>query len=100
MLGKRRAVGIAALALATSLVMSACGGGDSGSSSDGGSSDALTLGVIVPPTSFAAANAAWANESPYIQAVYDTLLRESPDGEVSPGWPPSGRTTTPTPCSP
>ena len=50
----------------------------------GGSSDALTLGVIVPPTSFAAANAAWANESPYIQAVYDSLLRESPDAEVEP----------------
>ncbi|WP_041795281.1 ABC transporter substrate-binding protein [Modestobacter italicus] len=85
MLGKRRAVGIAALALATSLVMSACGGADSGGSSGGGgSSDALTLGVIVPPTSFAAANAAWANESPYVQAVYDSLLRESPDAEVEP----------------
>jgi peptide/nickel transport system substrate-binding protein len=82
-LGKRRAAGIAALALATSLVMTACGGGDSGGSG-GGSSDALTLGVIVPPTSFAAANAAWANESPYIQAVYDSLLRESPDAEVEP----------------
>jgi peptide/nickel transport system substrate-binding protein len=81
-LGKRRA-GIAALALATSLVMSACGGGDSGGSS-GAASDTLSLGVIVPPTSFAAANAAWANESPYIQAVYDSLLRESPDAEVEP----------------
>src|SRR4051794_34173712 len=65
--------------------MSACGGGDSGGSGgSGGGSDALTLGVIVPPTSFAAANAGWANESPYIQAVYDSLLRESPKAEIEP----------------
>jgi peptide/nickel transport system substrate-binding protein len=64
--------------------LSACGGGSDDDAGSGGSSDSLTLGVIVPPTSFAAANAAWANESPYIQAVYDSLLRESPDAEVEP----------------
>src|SRR3954463_10960799 len=63
------------------LALTACGGSSSGDSS---SSDPLTLGAIVPPTSFAAANANWANESPYIQAVYDSLLRESPEAEIEP----------------
>jgi peptide/nickel transport system substrate-binding protein len=70
------------VAVTLALGLTACGGSNSGSS--GGSSDTLTLGVIVPPTSFAAAGAAWANESPYIQAVYDSLLRETPDAQVEP----------------
>lgn len=37
----------------------------------------------MPPT-FAAKDAAWANASPYMQAVYDTLLHAKPDGTVVP----------------
>lgn len=69
--------------IALALGLTACGGGDS-SGGDTGTSDSLALGVIVPPTSFAAAGAGWANESPYTQAVYDSLLRESPDAEIEP----------------
>lgn len=81
MLSKKSLSAIAATA-AMALTLTACGGS---SGDDGGSGDStLTLGVLVQPTSFAAANAAWANESPYIQAVYDSLLREGPDAEIEP----------------
>ena len=50
----------------------------------GGSSDTLTLGAIVPATTQAAADSRWANESPYMQAVYDTLVHLSPTGEPEP----------------
>jgi peptide/nickel transport system substrate-binding protein len=71
---------VAAVALA--LGLTACGG-DSGGGG-GGSTGTLTLGSVFQPTTFAAAGAAWANESPYIQAVYDSLLRETPDAQVEP----------------
>ncbi|MPQ96583.1 peptide ABC transporter substrate-binding protein [Modestobacter sp. I12A-02628] len=69
------------MAVALSLALTACGGGSSDSSSSGGN---LRLGAIVPPTSLSAANAFWANESIYTQAVYDSLLRETPDAQVQP----------------
>jgi len=74
---------VAAAALAVTLA--ACGGG-SGSSGGGAASGSttLTLGVIVPATTFAAADMNFANESPYGQAVYDTLLKAAPDGTVGP----------------
>ena len=50
----------------------------------GGGSDTLTLGAIVPATTQSAADARWANESPYMQAVYDTLVHLSPTGEPEP----------------
>ena len=50
----------------------------------GGSSDTLTLGAIVPATTQSAADSRWANESPYMQAVYDTLVHLSPTGEPEP----------------
>jgi peptide/nickel transport system substrate-binding protein len=83
--GRKRA-GVAATVLAASLVLSACGGsgGGAGSSANGGSSDTLTLGAVFPVTTFAAGNISWANESPYIQAVYDTLLRATTDAEIEP----------------
>ena len=84
MLGKR-SVGIVAAAAALALTMAACGGGGA-SSSGGGQQGAgtLTLGALVPPTTQAAANAGWANESPYMQAVYDTLLHASPEAKIEP----------------
>jgi peptide/nickel transport system substrate-binding protein len=38
--------------------------------------------LIGPATTFAAADMYYANESPYGQAVYDTLLKADPDGKV------------------
>src|SRR5580693_2079288 len=67
----------AALALLGSLVLGACGG----SSKAGGT---LTLGVITPATTFEAPDMNWANESPYNQAVYDSLLQASPAGAIEP----------------
>ncbi|MFK0113593.1 ABC transporter substrate-binding protein [Streptomyces sp. NPDC091217] len=72
-------VGAAALALS----LTACSGGSStGSSSDGNGT--LTLGSVTQVTTFAASGALWANEAPFMQAVYDTLLRETPDAKVEP----------------
>ncbi|MDN4640163.1 ABC transporter substrate-binding protein [Agreia sp. PsM10] len=48
-------------------------------------SSTLTLGMLGPATTFAAADASWANETPYLQAVYDTVLRAEPDGTIIPG---------------
>ena len=67
------------------VALAACGGGgDSGTSGGGGSSDTLTLGAIVPASTQSAADSRWANESPYMQAVYDTLVHLSPTGEPEP----------------
>jgi len=81
-LSRKRLTALAAAA-AMAVTLSACGGSDDGGGG-GAASDSLTIGAIVPPTSFAAANANWANESPYIQAVYDSLLRATPDSEIEP----------------
>jgi peptide/nickel transport system substrate-binding protein len=84
MLGKRSVAGVAA---AAALLLATAGCGGSSSSSGGGSSSAsktLTLGLIAPATTFKAADIYFANESPYGQAVYDTLLRADPEGNVVP----------------
>ena len=69
------------LALLGSLALSACG---SGSGSSSGTSPTLTLGVLTPATTFEAPDMNWANESPYNQAVYDSLLQASPTGAIEP----------------
>jgi peptide/nickel transport system substrate-binding protein len=38
----------------------------------------------VPATTFEAPDMNWANESPYAQAVYDTLLQATPTGQIEP----------------
>ena len=38
----------------------------------------------MPATTQSAADSSWANESPYMQAVYDTLLHPTPTGEIEP----------------
>ncbi len=87
MFGWKRA---AALAVAATLTLTACSGG-SGDGSDGGNGggdggsgggDTLTLGVIIAASSFAAKDSRWANESPYMQAVYDSLLKAEADGTI------------------
>ena len=85
MLG-RKSARLAAAGVAMALALSACGGsdGDSGNGGGGGSGGTLTLGSIVAPPSLAAAESSWANGSPYVQAVYDSLLRQAPDGSVEP----------------
>ena len=83
MVAKKLAAAVTAAVMTVALA--ACGGGgDSGSSSGGGSSETLTLGAIVPASTQSAADSRWANESPYMQAVYDSLVHLSPTGEPEP----------------
>jgi peptide/nickel transport system substrate-binding protein len=70
---------LAATAVVAALALTGC---SAGGSSSGGDSSTLTLGVLVPATTFEAQGINFANESPYGQAVYDTLLRATPEGEV------------------
>lgn len=72
---------LAALAAVVALGLAGC----SADNSSGGTSQTLTLGVLVPATTFSAQDANWANESPYMQAVYDTLLKAAPNGDIKPG---------------
>jgi peptide/nickel transport system substrate-binding protein len=89
---KKAAAGAAAVA-SLALTLAACSAGASSSgagtsSSSGGSSSStggtLTLGLLTPATTFEAPDMNWANESPYGQAVYDTLLQASPSGAIEP----------------
>lgn len=81
-----RRVPLAGLAatVALSLAVAGCGGSSSGGNSSSAKSKTLTLGLIAPATTFKAADINFANESPYGQAVYDTLLKADPDGKVVP----------------
>jgi peptide/nickel transport system substrate-binding protein len=87
----KRTVAIAAGTAALAVALAACGGGSSSSSSNnsggtgiGSGNGTLTLGSLFPPATYAAADAEWANVSPYMQAVYDTLLHATPDAKVEP----------------
>jgi peptide/nickel transport system substrate-binding protein len=80
MFGRKKLPGVAAgaaLALLGPLALTACGG-------PAGSSSTLTLGVITPATTFEAPDMNWGNESPYNQAVYDSLVQASPTGVIEP----------------
>jgi peptide/nickel transport system substrate-binding protein len=81
---KKAAVALAAVAL-SALALAGCSGdtgaGGGGSGSSGGGT--LTLGIVVPATTFKAADSRWANESPLMQAVYDSLLKAEPDGTIA-----------------
>jgi peptide/nickel transport system substrate-binding protein len=79
----RALIAATAIVGALALTLSGCSGGSSSSSSSSGDTT-LTLGTITPVTTFAAKDARFANESPYMQAVYDTLLHAAPDGTVEP----------------
>ncbi|BCW58646.1 ABC transporter substrate-binding protein [Arthrobacter sp. StoSoilB20] len=80
----QRILRVAAAGLATLVALTACVGQQSGG---GGTvqSEVLRLGMVAPNTSFAPWETAWAIESPYLQAVYDTLLRAEPDGTIVAG---------------
>jgi peptide/nickel transport system substrate-binding protein len=73
---------VAAGGLAVALALTAC---SSPAAPEEEVQSTLRLGVITQLTSFAPWESAWANESPYLQAVYDTLLRAEPDGTISEG---------------
>jgi peptide/nickel transport system substrate-binding protein len=86
----KTAVAGAAAAASLALALTACaaggssGGASGGSGSGSGSGGTLTLGLLVPATTFEAPDMNWANESPYGQAAYDTLLQASPSGAIEP----------------
>src|SRR6478736_2643749 len=65
----------AAALVAAALALAGCstggGAGETGSGSEGGT---LTWGVIAQASTFQQKDMRWANESPYGQAVYDSLL--------------------------
>ncbi|KQQ52649.1 ABC transporter substrate-binding protein [Plantibacter sp. Leaf314] len=67
---------------AAALVLTGCSGSPSGS--DGGSGGTLIIGAITPPTTFDPAGSEWGNRSPFYQAVFDTLLVATADGEIAP----------------
>ena len=82
---RKRVVGAVVATTIAALALSGCSSAaSSDSSSTKTSGGTLTIGTIVASTTFAANNSAWSNESPYLQAVYDTLLHAEPDGAVKP----------------
>ncbi|WP_158437843.1 ABC transporter substrate-binding protein [Naasia lichenicola] len=74
-----------AVLVAAALALAGCSGTGSGTASESGAAGGtLTWGAILPLSSFSAQNASWANESPYLQPVYDTLFQADPDGTPQP----------------
>ncbi|MBD7995540.1 peptide ABC transporter substrate-binding protein [Arthrobacter sp. Sa2CUA1] len=80
---RTRTLSAGAVVMAAALVLTACS--TSGGNADGEVNNTLRLGTVTPLASFAPWGASWANQSPYLQPVYDTLLRATPDGEVIEG---------------
>ncbi|MCC7258304.1 MAG: peptide ABC transporter substrate-binding protein [Gammaproteobacteria bacterium] len=90
-LQRRCPLRIALLGLVTTalaLIAASCGGGAGGSAVTARKAsarrDTLILSNIVAASTQLASAAGWANQSPYMQAVYDTLLHEAPDGSIEP----------------
>ena len=83
---RKKTLAAVAAAAALALGLSACGGSSrrwrKGGEGGGGDASTLTLGLIAPPTTFKPADIHFANESPYGQAVYDSLLKAEPDGTI------------------
>lgn len=68
-----------AAVIAAGLALAGCGGGDTGGTAR--SAPSLVVGNIIPPATFEARNLNWGNQSVYFQAVYDSLLKPSPNGK-------------------
>ncbi|WP_251041630.1 ABC transporter substrate-binding protein [Arthrobacter sp. ISL-30] len=68
-----------AAALAAGLALTGCA--SAGSDTQGQTSKSLTLGNVLAPATFEARNLNWGNQSIYFQAVYDSLLKPSPNGK-------------------
>ncbi|MCU1527169.1 MAG: peptide transporter substrate-binding protein [Frondihabitans sp.] len=75
-----------AVVAATAVALTGCSTSSSTSTSTDSSSTGgtLTLGLLVPATTFSAEGMNWANESPYGQAAYDGLVRADTTGKVVP----------------
>ena len=71
----------AAVGAVLALALTGCSAGGS-TDADSASSAKLTLGLIATATTFEAQAINFANESPYGQAVYDSLLKATPEGEI------------------
>lgn len=70
MSGSRWPMVATAAAVAGALTLSGCSGS---SSKEGTAGRTLTIATVEPLSTFAAKDAQWANQAPYLQAVYDTL---------------------------
>lgn len=77
-----RKLAIAALTVASTLALSACGGAGGGATAEGGQT--LTLGVLGEPNSWDPAQAHVGHSLQLFQPVYDSLLRREPDGTLVP----------------
>ena len=82
---RRKTIAAVAAATAVALAVSGCGSSsETGTTGGSTASSTLTLGVSIPATTFSAQDMVFGNESPYGQAVYDTLLKADPSGKVIP----------------
>jgi peptide/nickel transport system substrate-binding protein len=92
----KRAIPFAAVAASVALVLAACS--PSTDSVKPAHAETLHLGAVTALSSFAPWQSGWANQSPYLQAVYDTILQASPSGKVEPdlatAWKWNGTRTT------
>lgn len=70
------------------LMLAGCTSGGSGSTGVASASSAgpITLGVLIAPSSFAAQEGNWANQSPLFQASYDTLLHATATNNTLEPW--------------
>ncbi|MBA8815183.1 peptide/nickel transport system substrate-binding protein [Microbacterium halimionae] len=74
----------AVLAIAALTLSGCASSGSDSSNGDGAKGETLTLGAITEPLTLDPAGAEWGNRSPYYQAMYDTLLRATPEGTIDP----------------
>lgn len=78
--GKAPVALIAVTAAALSLAACAPTGSDAQSTGSDGRASELRYGAVVDISTWSAPDAPWGNSKPFLQAVYDTLLRETADG--------------------
>lgn len=74
----------AAVIAIAALALTGCSAADDGGGTGDASGGTLTLGAIIPPTTFDPAGSEWGNRAPFYQAVFDTLLLATPEGTIEP----------------
>lgn len=70
---------VGAAVVALTIALTGCTTSSSGGTAGTANPD-LVLGNIVPPQTLDANNMNWGNQSIYAQAIFDTLLRQNPNG--------------------
>ena len=76
---------VLAVLTAAALALSACGGGNTGGGGNGGAAaTTLTLGSVNDMKTFDPTDAHIGHTMPFYQAVYDSLIRRAPGGELEP----------------